>query len=175
MYKKTTIFLILLLLVSYLSGSAFAQDSIQELLYGDLKEIESFGYIFVKVEGEKASQIGIADLELIDFAKLRFKNNFSHIQYQEITAEEARFYQEEENAKRVGSIWFRVWLEAGPDDIPFAYYIECKAGNYEIFDMWNCEVLGIADNQNIHQIVRYEMNRMIEDFAMVFFKVRGEI
>ncbi|MBN2395469.1 MAG: hypothetical protein JXC36_03280 [Candidatus Atribacteria bacterium] len=154
--------------------SANAQKTIDDILYGDFREIESFGYIQVKVQQDQGAMIGLLDsAELTDYARLKFKNNFSGIPYLEIAAEESTLYQEEEKAKKVGSIWCRVWIVG--EIYPIAYYIECKAGNYDHYEMWSDEVLGYCNEKEINQIVRNEINRMIENLAIVFFKVRGEI
>lgn len=167
--------LILILTVIFLSVgiSAAAQRDITDILYGGLAEIETFGYIYVKVQGERAPIIGLDSVDLTDYAKLRYKNNFSGINYQEISIEESSIFQEEEKAKKAGSIWFRVWI-AG-ESSPIAYYIECKAGNYDKYEIWSDEKLGICNERELKQIVRNEINRMIEDFAIVFFKIKGDI
>ncbi len=163
----------LLMLVFSVTCIVSAQKSITDILYGDFSEIESFGYIYVKVQGERAALIGLNSDDLTDYAKLRYKNNFSGIEYQEISSEESSIFQEEEKVKKVGSIWFRVWISGENNTI--AYFIECKAGNYENYEIWSDEVLGVCDEREINQIARNEINRMIEDFAIIFFKVRGEI
>jgi hypothetical protein len=173
MVKKIVIFLFIAMMVFSVTFIASAQKSITDILYGDFSEIDSFGYIQVKVQGERAALIGLKSDELTDYAKLRYKNNFSGIEYQEISTEESSIFQEEERAKKVGSIWFRVWISGESNQI--AYFIECKAGNYENYEIWSDEVLGICDEREINQIARNEINRMIEDFAIIFFKVRGEI
>lgn len=173
MKKKIITLIFIVIMVFSFTCVASAQKSIIEILYGDFLEIDTFGYIYVKVQGERAPLIGLKEDELTDYAKLRYKNNFSGIQYNEITSEETLIFQEEEKAKRVGSIWFRVWITGESGQI--AYFIECKAGNYENYEIWSDEVLGICDEREINQIARNEINRMIEDFAIIFFKVRGEI
>jgi hypothetical protein len=173
MIKKTILFMFIAIMVFSVTCIASAQKSITDILYGDFSEIESFGYIYVKVQGERATLIGLKSDELTDYAKLRYKNNFSGIEYQEISSEESSIFQEEEKAKKVGSIWFRVWISG--ENNPIAYFIECKAGNYDNYEIWSDEVLGVCDEREINQIARNEINRMIEDFAIIFFKVRGEI
>ncbi len=173
MIKKIIIFIFIVITVFSVTCIGSAQKSITDILYGDFSEIETFGYIYVKVQGDRASIIGLNSEELTDYAKLRYKNNFSGIEYQEISTEESAIFQEKEKAEKAGSIWFRIWI-AG-DNSPIAYYIECKAGNYDNYEIWSDEVLGVCEEKEIMQIVRNEINRMVENFAIVFFKVRGEI
>jgi len=173
MLKRITFSILIMIFIFSVSIFVIAQKSISDILYGDFSEIETFGYIHVKVQGDRAVMMGLNSQELTDFAKLKYKNNFSGIEYQEITAAESSIFQEEERAKKVGSIWFRIWIEG--EGVPIVYYIECKAGNYENYEMWSDETLGICDEKEINQIVRTEINRMIENFAVTFFKVRGEI
>ncbi len=162
----------MIIILSFIN-SVDAQRTIDDILYGDFTEIETFGYIHVKVQGDRLSMIGLNSKELTDYATLKYINNFSGIKYQEITAEESSIFQEDESAKKVGSIWFRIWI-AG-DASPIAYYIECKAGNYNDYEIWSDEVLGLCNEKEINQIARSEINRMIENLAITFFKVRGEM
>ena len=150
-----------------------SQKTLDDILYQDFKEVETFGYIQVKVQGEDSLLVGLKSEELTEFAKLKYKNNFANIEYKEIPAEESYLYQEEEKAKKVGSIWFRVWIVG--EDFPIAYYIECRAGTYQNYEIWRDEVLGFCDAKELKQIVRNEITRMIENLAITFFKVRGEI
>lgn len=173
MFKRIINSLLIINIVLFVTISAVAQMTIDDILYSDFKEIESFGYIHVKVQGERAAMIGLNNAELTDYAKLKYKNNFSEIEFKEITAEESSLYQEESKAKKVGSIWFRIWVVG--EGNPIAYYIECKAGNYDNYEIWSDEVLGICNEREINQICRNEINRMIENLAITFFKVRGEI
>ena len=173
MSKKIIQLSMILLLFFILGITISSQESLEEILYRDFKDIESFGYINVKVQGEQAFSIGLRSEELTDYARLKYKNNFATIAFQEITAGEAYLYQEEEEAKKIGSIWFRVWTVG--EDFPIAYYIECRAGTYKNYEMWRDEILGFCDEKEIKQIVRHEMTRMMENLAITFFKVRGEI
>ena len=173
MVRKSSLFILVVLFIFSATGFAGAQKSIDDILYGDFTEIETFGYIYVKVQGDRSAMVGLNSEELTDYAKLKFKNNFSNIAYQEVTAEESSIFQEEQRAKKVGSIWFRIWIVGeGPE---IAYFMECKAGNYDHYEIWNDEILGICDEDEINQIARNEINRIIEDLAIIFFKVRGEI
>ncbi|MFW6148262.1 MAG: hypothetical protein ACOC6D_00195 [Atribacterota bacterium] len=173
MWKKISILIFVITIILLITNIVGAQKTINDILYGDFTEIETFGYISVKVQGDEAAMIGLNSKELTDYAKLKYKNNFSGIEYQEITAEESSIFQEKERAKKVGSIWFRIWIVG--ESFPIAYYIECKAGNYKNYEIWSDEVLGVCDEEEINQIARNEINRMIENLAITFFKVRGEI
>lgn len=178
MSKKIVIFILIFLSIFSISigvkvNTVYAQKNLDDILYGDFAEIEDFGYIFVKIQGEKSSLIGLDSNELTDYAKLKYKNNFSGIGYREIAADESIIFQEEEKAKKIGSIWFRIWIVG--EEYPIAYYIECKAGNYVNYDIWSDEVLGFSDEKEISQIARNEITRMIENLAIIFFKVKGEI
>lgn len=172
--RKILLVIFIVLLSLFIINTTNAQKTIDDILYGDFNEIESFGYIQVKVQQDQGSMIGLLDSEeLTNYAKLKFKNNFNGISYKEVTAMESSLYQEEEKAKKVGSIWFRVWTVG--EVFPIAYYVECKAGNYDNYEMWSDEVLGYCNEKEINQIVRNEINRMIENLAIIFFKIRGEI
>ena len=173
--SKKIIQLSMILLLFFILGTntISSQESLEEILYRDFKDIQTFGYINVKVQGEQSFSNGLKSEELTDYARLKYKNNFATIAFQEITAGESYLYQEEEEAKKVGSVWFRVWTVG--EHFPIAYYIECRAGTYKNYEMWRDEVLGFCDEKEIKQIVRHEITRMMENLAITFFKVRGEI
>ena len=173
MGKKVAQLLLILLCCFICSTTTSSQESLEEILYRDFKEIQTFGYINVKVQGDQAFSIGLKGEELTDYARLKYKNNFASIAFQEITAGEAYLYQEEGEAKKVGSIWFRVWTVG--EDFPIAYFIECRAGTYQNYEIWRDEVLGFCDEKEIKHIVRQEITRMMENLAITFIKVRGEI
>ena len=173
MKRRILVLLLTLSIFLTISSALNSQESLDDFLYRDFKDIQTFGYIKVKVQGEQALLTGLNSEELTSFARLKYKNNFAKIAFQDISAEEAYLYQEEEQGKKVGSIWFRVWT-AG-DDSSIAYYVECRAGSYENYELWHDEALGLVDAKEIKQIVRDEITRMIENLAITFFKARGEI
>jgi hypothetical protein len=173
MGKRLIISILIIMAFFSFANPVNSQKTIDDILYQDFKEVETFGYIQVKVQGEESFLAGLKSEELTEFAKLKYKNNFANIEYREIPAEKSYLYQEEEKAKKVGSIWFRVWTVG--EDFPIAYYIECRAGTYKNYEIWRDEVLGFCDATGLKQIVRNEITRMIENLAITFFKVRGEI
>ena len=173
MTKRFLVCLLIFIIFFTLTSIINSQDSLDDILYRDFKDVETFGYISVKVQGEQSFLIGLSSGELTDYTRLKYKNNFASIAFQEIPAEEAYLYQEEEKAKKTGSIWFRVWTVG--EDFPIAYYIECRAGTYKNYEIWRDEILGFCDVKEVKQIVRNEITRMIENLAITFFKVRGEI
>lgn len=174
MMKKIFIILITLLIFLTITVSAREQKTINDILYGELKQIESFGYVYVKVQADNASILGLNSEDLTDYARLKYKNNFSGIDYKEIPAEESNtIFQQDMKAKKIGSIWFRVWTVG--EGFPIAYYIECKAGNYKNYALWRDEVLGYCKPDEMNQVARNEIKRMIENFAIIFFKIRDEI
>ncbi len=149
------------------------QVSLDDFLYREFKEVESFGYIHVKIQNEGYSAIELSSQELTDFARLKYKNNFADIPFNEISAEGAYLVQAEGSADKVGSIWFRVWIVG--ESFPMAYYIECRAGTYESFEIWRDEALGFCDVKEIKTVIKQEIASMMERLAIIFFKVRGEI
>lgn len=173
MSKKYLVFLFTLLIFTVLTTSLYAEESLDDILYGDFKEVETFGYINVKVQKEQPLSIDISSQDLTNFARLKYKNNFATIPFKEIPAQESYLYQEEEKAKKVGSIWLRVWTVGV--DFPISFYIECRAGTYKDYDIWREEKLGYCSKDELNQVVRNEITKMIENLAITFFKVRKEI
>ena len=153
-----------------------ALEAVKKLLYEDFKEIESFGTIWVLFEGEDAQNIGLNEQELTDYVKLRFKNNFGKVKYQDISKDKGKgntIFENEAEAKKIGCIRFLVWVVGV--DYPIAYYVKCEAGNFKNFLIWSDAVLGYGSKENVPDSIRKSLNEMIERLAIDFFKARGEL
>lgn len=145
------------------------KNSMMDIIYGELKEIEYFNYIYVYIAGEDVEKIGLNREVLTIYAKLKFKNNFAYINYKDIVLPHDATDSEK---KKKGSLWFKVWTVG--DDYPIAYYIRCKAGNYFRY-FWENEVLGFGSKDNVPDEIKKIIGEMIEKLAIDFFTVRGEI
>ena len=59
MLKRITFSILIMMIVFSVSIFVGAQKSISDILYGDFSEIETFGYIYVKVQGDRAVMMGL--------------------------------------------------------------------------------------------------------------------
>jgi len=151
-----------------------AESNIDELLYAGFKNIENFGAIEVYFEdAEVAQKKGLNMDELTDYVKLRFKNNFGKIKYTEVTAKDGISKSKDEQAK-IGIFSCRVWV-VGDADYPIANHILCKAGNYDKLDIWQNESLGFGSKSQLLETIKANLNALIEQCAIAFFKARGEL
>lgn len=178
MKKNIILFLIIIILLCFFSIESFAQEknlpknfknSMMDILYGEFKEIEYFGFIYVYVKGEDAEKIGLNSETLTKYAKLKFKNNFAYINYKSI---DLPYNAPDSEKKKRGSLHIFIWTVG--DDYPIAYYIRCKAGNY--FDyFWEIEALGVSSKDNVPDKIKKTIGEMIEELAIDFFMVRDEM
>ena len=149
-------------------------EDVMKLAYRDFKEIESFGVIWVVFEGEDAQKIGLNIDELIDYVKLRFKNNFGSMKYEELSEKRwSTIFGDKAEAKKTGSLRFTVWVVG--DDYPIAYHVKCDAGNFRDFSIWSRAFLGYGSKKNVPSTIKKALNDLIEKLAIDFFKARGEL
>lgn len=74
-----------------------------------------------------ADGIGLNSGDLTKYAKLRFKNNFSYIDYIEEDILDNCILLPEIEQKKIGSLFITVWTVG--EDYPIAYHVECKVGS----------------------------------------------
>lgn len=167
--------LLLIFLSAYLPVFAHAQQTpedwqkkFEEILYGDLKKIESFGFIHVHVKNEEKNKIGMKSEGLTDYLKLRYKNNFSTVAFKSDV-----FPDKEEVKPKVGYLWCGVWTVG--DNYPVAYHVECKLGSWKKSDILEDAVLGYGTKENIPESIRKTLDQIVSRFAIQFYKVRGEM
>lgn len=167
-----TILILLALLqpvASYAAGNQEDSEDLLAFLYGGLKKIRSFGFIYAHVKNEKENRIGLKSAELTDYLKLRYKNNFGTVPYKELKTipTDAKGQQES------GMLWCGVWTVG--DDFPVAYHVECRIGSYSETRILHDEHLGYGNKNNVPQSIKESIEQMVSQFAIQFFKVRGEM
>lgn len=142
---------------------------IEESLYGDLRKIESFGFIHVHVKNSKEKGLRPDEKELTDYLKLRFKNNFANVPFKDQSANLSNILESE----KIGRLWCGVWTVGS--DYPVAYHVECKAGPFSKPEMLSDEHLGYGNSRNVPDQLRKSIDEMVSEFAVRFFKTRKEI
>ena len=78
--------------------------------------------------------------------------------------------------KQVGYINLRVWVTG--DNHPIAYHIKCSFYNNDFSQsnlIWDNEWLGLGSKDYISNHIKEVIDIFIQDLAILFFKVRGEL
>ncbi|MDR4508117.1 MAG: hypothetical protein MRJ65_07770 [Candidatus Brocadiaceae bacterium] len=168
-------------LLIVLQGIAFAgQQSVPEeilksyqLKYNSFKTIKSFNSIQVTVKGD-AERSGLNQERLTDLLRLHFKNTMAGFPYQEIKNEEWQIFAKDASRFPVtGKIRLRVWVVG--TGYPLVLHMSFRAGSYDNEGLYVEEGLGVTSAHSISQTVSDGIREMIEIFALIFFKVRGEL
>ena len=60
-------------------------------------------------------------------------------------------------------------------DYPIAFLAECSGGNYKKIDIWKDRTLGFGAKSNVSDKARKLIDKCIEEFSIIFFKVKGEL
>ncbi len=162
------------------------------LRYVNFPNIKAF--LDIKVIDKQSTGVGFegsfgGDLdrnELTDYLKLKIKNNFANIYIEEPDIDK---YTKEQ----IGIIRLRVWIHS--DKYPAAIHLGWKFYNrastkgvffdtefassfYNVipYPLWFGEMLGIARNSNdLSKSIKHFIDETIEELAILFFKVRGEL
>ncbi len=156
------------------SQGKFDIDELDKMRYRDFIEIETFNKLLTRVyymggAGDDATKAGLYLDELTDYLRLKIKNKFANIR---IEIPDFDKYTE----KQVGLIKLEVWFLG--DSNPMVFHIKCEfwnnffEGNYQL---WNREMLGFGSLAAVNDSVKESIDRLIEDLAFLFFKVRGEL
>lgn len=180
--------LLAVLVLVVLSVNAIAEDEdedaplsesemmllIQQALYSDLASIEYFGTIGVFVTGDSAEQIGLDADDLTDYLKLRFKNNFASIPYKDKSESYDALFDDEEEAAKFGEMMVSVWVIG--EDYPIVYHIEIDVGAFTPGGgRYENAHLGYGTEESVPDTIRESIGSLVEDAAVTFFKVRGEL
>ncbi len=177
MRKTIKALLVGVLLVACTHANAQTDDStrkIEQILYGGLKTIKSFGFIHVNVEGTERqaqkNEIGLSGDDMTGFLRLRFKNNFAQIPFRE---DLSALGKPEAEQVVVGYLWCQVWTVG--DSYPVAYHVQCRMGNMKNLQILSDANLGYGNKDAAIRAVHNALDRIVTNFAKTFFRVRGEI
>ncbi len=161
------------IIVLFLVFPCYGEEKVisdEQLVYPEFKEIEFFGALVVNFGGENEEKLGLNQKQLKDYLKLKYKNNFASFPYK--TAPEAYLYDDTKR-KKVGIIEIYIWTVGS--DYPVAYYIRLRAGHFSDVDIIELPALGFNSKDGINSAVKKYISELVEDFAIFFFKARGEM
>jgi len=141
------------------------------ILYGEFKELRSFGVIAASTVGD-AGLIGLDETALTSFLKAKFKEYFGESFYDDVTRDSRKFLSLlSSKDKNIGNMTSRVWVIA--DDDLVIYHVKSDAGNFDNPSIWNEEVLGHGTKATSSAAIRRILDEMMKELATSFFRVRG--
>jgi len=160
-----------LVLFLALNDACVAQDSVQD--YRDLKPISFFGSISVKSHivdstgPDKAD--GLSSEELTQFMRLQFSKYFPSVPFRGVDVSR---WSDEENKASMGRFSCRVWIES--NESPVAYQVKCQISTSDHLNIIEDASLGYGPKDKVPAIVRQQIDRMVQSFAVIYFRVRNE-
>jgi hypothetical protein len=157
-----------------LTGSAqqnqeSTEKSVYDVLYADLKKVESFGFIHVHIKNSDGNPLGLSSQDLTDHLKLRYKNSFANVPFRD----QSKNLMHVRDPEKVGYFWCGVWTVG--DNYPVAYHVECRAGSFANSSILKDAVLGYGNKKNVPDTVKESISNIVSEFAIRFFKTRGEM
>ncbi len=142
-------------------------------MYGELSSIKLFADNKVRELGS-AEKIGLNEKELTEYLRLRFKNSFVGVEHKTIVGHPITEVAKMDlpKNKAIGQLIIEVWTVG--DDYPIAFHIKLTAGNLDE-NIYEDSTLGYGSKNNVPHTVRETISDMVDRFAIIFFKVRGEL
>ena len=146
-------------------SEAKVQELMAKLVYSKFKTTK---YLMVGVQlTGSAEKLGLKKSALIDFAKLRLKNNIADIPMT------ANIPQDAFKEDSVALLALTVWTVG--DDYPVAFHINISCGPVSKIDLYQTAILGYASKNKMERIVKESIDDLIQDFAIAFYKGRREM
>jgi hypothetical protein len=140
--------------------------------FAEFKQIKKFVSVEVQTQGT-AERIGLKKGELTDLSRLTFLKKFPGIALEGSSGPPV---DGTERLNQLGFLTCEVWTVG--EEYIVAYHMDCNAGSYFMPRMpgslWNRAILGYGPKDQIPDAVHKGLQTMIEQFAVAFFKVRGE-
>lgn len=140
--------------------------------FAELRKIKKFVSVEVRAQGT-AERIGLKVAELTDLTRLAFLHNFTGVS---LEVSGGPSLDSAERPNQLGFINCEVWTVG--EDYIVAYHLDCTAGPYLLSKVpsvvWDHAILGYGPKDQVPETIRTGLRTMIEDFAVAFFKARGE-
>lgn len=140
--------------------------------FSELKSIKKFVSVEVQTQGT-AEKLGLKSGELTDTTRLVFLKNFPGIALEMSGGPGG---EGKERLSQLGFLTCEVWTVG--EEYIVAYHLDCNAGSYLMPGtpgyLWNRAILGYGPKDEISDAVHKGLRSMVEQFAVTFFKVRGD-
>ncbi len=119
------------------------------------------------VNSDDAEEIGLNKDELTDYLRLKVKNNFANIKFEDSPRDK---YEPEQ----IGYIRFRVWI--GGVEYPVIYHIKYEFRNLSLtYQTLEGEMLGCGTKDTVPDSVMKAIDKLTKKLAIVFSKARGKL
>ena len=157
------------------------QKYAEEYKYEEFRPIQYFGVIDARIrttgemEGEKAvDELGLTRTEVIDYAKLRFKNNFKRIPFRQLPKDSVLYLLDNRLPARneIGVLILDIKIVAHKKIA--ALNVTLQAGNLKTIDIWrNTEGdYYLREGSDAQSKVKHLIDDLMVQLAIDFFKVR---
>jgi len=157
------------------------QKYAEEYKYEEFRPIEYFGVIDARIrttgesEGEKAvDELGLSRAEVIDYARLRFRNNFKRIPFHHLSKDSVLHILDNRLPSRneIGVLILDVKIVAHKKIA--ALNITLQAGNLKTINIWkNTEGdYYLREGSDAQSKVKQLIDDLMVQLAIDFFKVR---
>lgn len=131
--------------------------------------VEYFVSIDTKTIGD-VYKIGLTKEYLTSYLRLAVKREIPTMKYQPDLMD---FEKWETDARKWGDISVTVWTVGS--DYPIAYHVSIEAGNWNSFAVHKNAYLGYGSKATVPDIIKKDINELVQQFAIVFYKARKEI
>ena len=142
---------------------------VNNLLYGGFLDIKNFWkeLTYVYFEGVDINKIGLGENgvnKLNDYLRLKIRNNFTDIRFAET---------DDYKDKHTGHILVRAWTVG--DSYLAVLHLSAKFNSYNAGTIKEEERLWYGQRVDVLDTIKKGIGEMIEDLAVTFYKVRGEL
>jgi hypothetical protein len=149
-----------------------AEKSIAD--YKDLRPISFLGSISVSVytttSDNSKSETDLSPEDLMQYLRLQFGRYFADIPYRSIDASR---WSDPENRSSMGRLSCRVWSNV--NSTPAVFQVKCKISTSDHLNIIDDTSLGYGPKEKAAAIVREHIDRILEGFALIFYRVRNEL
>jgi hypothetical protein len=140
--------------------------------YGDLKAISFFGSISASIHipdsAKPADSAGLSPENLTKFMRLQFARHFAGIEFRDIDVSR---WSNEEYRRTMARLSCRVWM--GGDESPVTYQVKCQISTADHLNIIDDASLGYGSKEKMAMIIPQQIDRMLESFALTFFRIRS--
>jgi len=152
-------------------SSYAAENSMED--YKALGQISFFGSIYVSVystaSGDTEGDTDLSSEELMQYVRLQFGRYFTDIPYRSVDASR---WSDPENTSSMGRLSCRVWSNV--KNAPAAFQVKCQISTSDHLNIIDETSLGYGPKEKAAAIVREHIDRILEGFSLIFYRVRNE-
>ncbi len=138
----------------------------------ELRQIKKFVSVAAQTQGT-AEKVRLKSGELTDVMRVLFLKSFPGVAFELSGGPSA---EGPERLREAGFFICEVWTVG--EEYIVAYHVDCNAGSYATLrtpvTLWNWSILGYGPKDDIPDAIRKGLHNMIEEFAVTFYKARGE-